>query len=142
MRPAEAPMPDKEPVAGVLDFMERINSGNVDAICAAMTTDHIFVDALNAKFVSRETMRTAWRYYIKMIPDYKVSHEEIFAKGDTVAVFGTARGTFSEDGKIKKENFWEIPAAWKAVVRDGLVASWQVFGDNQPIRKLMGDSVP
>jgi len=135
-------MAEKEPVAVVLNFMERINSGNVDAIFAALTPDHIFVDALNAKFVSRETMCTAWRYYIKMIPDYKVSHEEIFAKGDTVAIFGTSRGTFSEDGKIKKENFWEIPAAWKAAVRDGLVAYWQVFADNQPVRKLMGDSVP
>ena len=37
---------------------------------------------------------------------------------------------------------WEIPAAWKAVVRDGLVAHWQVFADNQPVRKLMGDSAP
>lgn len=52
-------MADKEPVSVTLDFMERINSGNVDAICAAITADHIFVDALNAKFVSRETMRTA-----------------------------------------------------------------------------------
>jgi len=135
-------MAEKEPVAVVLDFMERINSGNVDSICAALTTDHIFVDALGAKFVSRETMRTAWTYYYKIIPDYKVSHEELFAKGDIVAVFGTARGTFSDDGKLKKENFWEIPAAWKAVVRDGLVAYWQVFADNRPVRKLMGDPVP
>jgi ketosteroid isomerase-like protein len=135
-------MTEKEPVAVVLDFMERINSGNVDSICAAMTPDHVFVDALGARFVSRETMRIGWRMYHEMIPDYKVSHEEIFAKGDTVAVFGTARGTLALDGTSKKENFWEIPAAWKAIVRDGLVAHWQVFADNQPVRKLMGDSAP
>jgi ketosteroid isomerase-like protein len=135
-------MPEKEPVAVVLDFMERINSGDVDAICAAMTPDHVFVDALGARIVSREAMRTGWRSYHQMIPDYKVSHEEIFANGATVAVFGAARGTLALDGNLKKENFWEIPAAWKAVVRDGLVAHWQVFADNQPVRKLMGDSTP
>jgi ketosteroid isomerase-like protein len=135
-------MPEKEPVAVVLDFIERINSGNVDSICAAMTEDHVFVDALGARFVSRKTMCAGWRGYHEMIPDYKVSHEEIFAKGDTVAVFGTARGTLAVDGKLEKQNFWEIPASWKAVVRDGLVAYWQVFADNQPVRKLMGDPVP
>ena len=135
-------MAEKEPVAVVLDFMERINSEDVDSICAAMTPDHVFVDALGARIVSREAMRTGWRMYHEMIPDYKVSHEEILAKDDTVAVFGTARGTFAVDGKLKKENFWEIPAAWKAVVRDGLVAHWQVFADNQPVRKLMSDSAP
>ncbi len=135
-------MPDKEPVAVVLDFIERINTGNVDAICAAMTEDHVFVDALGARFQGRETMRTGWRAYHQMIPDYKVSHEEILAKGDTVAVFGTARGTYAKDGKLKKENFWEMPAAWKAVTRNGLIAHWQVYADNQPVRKLMGDATP
>jgi ketosteroid isomerase-like protein len=135
-------MVEKEPVAVVLDFIERINSGNVDSICAAMTENHIFVDALGGRFVTRETMRAGWRTYHELIPDYKVSHEEILAKGDTVAIFGSARGTIAVEGKLKKENFWEIPAAWKAVVQNGLVAYWQVFADNQPVRKLMGDPTP
>jgi ketosteroid isomerase-like protein len=142
MRRAEANMAEKKPVAVVLDFIERINSGNVDSICAALTENHVFVDALGARIVSREAMRTGWRMYHEMIPDYKVSHEEIFANGDTVAIFGSARGTFALEGKLKKENFWEIPAAWKAEVRDGLIAHWQVFADNQPVRKLMGEPVP
>jgi hypothetical protein len=80
--------------------------------------------------------------YFKMIPDYKVSHEEVMAKGDTVAVFGSARGTYAKAGKLTKQNFWEIPASWKAITRDGLVAYWQVYADNQPVRKLMGDPAP
>jgi ketosteroid isomerase-like protein len=142
MRRAEGEMAEKDPVEVVLDFIERINSGNVDAIAAAMTEDHLFVDALGARFSGREMMRTGWRMYHQMIPDYKVSHEEIFAKGNTVAVLGSARGTYSADGKLEKKNFWEIPAAWKAVVRDGLIAVWQVYADNQPVRKLMGDANP
>lgn len=138
-------MADADPVAVVLDFMERINSGNVERICALMTDDHVFVDALGAKMNGRETMRKGWQMYHAMIPDYKVSHEEIFAKGETVAIFGTARGTFAPGPaavELKKENFWEIPAAWFAVVRGGKVARWQVYADNQPVRKLMGEAVP
>jgi len=135
-------MEEKDPIEVVLDFIERINSGNVDSIAAAMTEDHLFVDALGAKLSGRETMRSGWRAYHKMIPDYRVSHEEIFAKGNVVAVFGSARGTYSVDGKLEKKNFWEIPAAWRAVVREGLIAVWQVYADNQPVRKLMGERNP
>ena len=52
-------MAEKEPVAVVLDFMERINSGNVDSICAALTADHIFVDALGAKLTARPSPKFA-----------------------------------------------------------------------------------
>ena len=72
-----------------------------------MTDDHIFVDASGGRFVTRETMRAGWRT-ISDDSGYKVSHEEILAKGDTVAVFGSARGTFSE-GKLKKENSGKFP---------------------------------
>lgn len=139
-------MAEADSIAVVLDFMERINSGDVEKICALMTEDHVFVDALGTKMNGRETMRNGWRMYHSMIPDYKVSHEEIFAKGEAVAVFGTARGTFSPPNSggvsLKRENFWEIPAAWFAVVRGGKVARWQVYADNQPVRKLMGEAVP
>ena len=139
-------MADADSIAVVLDFMERINSGDVEKICALMTEDHVFVDALGTKMNGRETMLNGWRMYHSMIPDYKVSHEEIFAKGEAVAVFGTARGTFSPPNSggvsLKRENFWEIPAAWFAVVRGGKVARWQVYADNQPVRKLMGEPVP
>jgi hypothetical protein len=44
-----------------------------------------------------------------MVPDYSISHSEIFANGDTVAVFGSAQGTLSQDGRLSKENFWKTP---------------------------------
>jgi ketosteroid isomerase-like protein len=77
-----------------------------------------------------------------MFPDYHVSHEDVFQNHSVVAVFGTAQGTYAREGKLSKENHWEIPAAWKAVVRNGRVAEWRVYCDNQPARKLMGEKVP
>jgi len=135
-------MAEKQPAELVLAFMERINQRDVNGLCAMMTEDHVFVDALGARFQGRENMRKAWTGYFGMIPDYKVSHEEILQHGNVVAVFGTARGTYAPEGHLKKENSWEIPAAWKAVVRNGQIAEWRVYADNQPVRKLMGEATP
>jgi uncharacterized protein (TIGR02246 family) len=135
-------MAEKQPAELVLAFMERINQRDVNGLCALMTEDHVFVDALGARVQGRENMRKAWTGYFSMIPDYKVSHEEVLQQGNVVAVFGTARGTYAPEGRLKKENFWEIPAAWKAVVRNGQIAEWRVYADNQPVRKLMGEATP
>jgi hypothetical protein len=77
-----------------------------------------------------------------LFPDYRISHEEIFEDRDAVAVFGTASGTYAVNGKLPNENHWEIPAAWKAIVRNGLIAEWRVYCDNQPVRKLLGEKAP
>ena len=135
-------MAEKQPAELVLAFMERINQRDVNGLCALMTEDHVFVDALGARVHGRENMRKAWTGYLGMIPDYKVSHEEVLQHRNVVAVFGTARGTYAPEGRLKKENFWEIPAAWKAVVRNGHIAEWHVYADNQPVRKLMGEAAP
>lgn len=135
-------MAAKEPVDVVLAFIERINAADVDGLYALMTEDHVFIDALGTRIQGRENMRKAWTGYFGMIPDYKVSHEDVLQHGAIVAVFGTARGTYAPDGRRKKENVWEVPAAWRAVVRGGQIAEWRVFADNQPVRKLMGDAVP
>ena len=75
-----------------------------------------------------------------MVTDYTISHEEIFASGSKIAMFGMAQGTFARDGEVRKENFWKTPAVWKAVVKDDRIAIWQVFGDNEPLRALMRKS--
>jgi ketosteroid isomerase-like protein len=121
----------------VLEFEKLINARNPEAICALMTTDGEFIDSLDNRIQGTEKLRAAWEGYFRMVPDYSISHSEIFADGDTVAVFGSAQGTFSRDGQIRKEDFWKTPAAWRAVVRDGRIAVWQVFADNEPIRAIM-----
>jgi hypothetical protein len=72
-----------------------------------------------------------------MVPDYSISHSDIFSNGETVAMFGTAQGTFARGTEMKKENFWKSPASWRAVVKGGKIAVWQVFADNEPIRVIM-----
>lgn len=102
-----------------------------------MTADGEFIDSLGNRIQGTEKLRSAWTGYFKMVPDYSVSHADIFANGNTVAVFGFAQGTFLKNGQLAKENFWKTPAAWLAVVKNGKVAIWQVYADNEPIRAIM-----
>jgi len=125
------------PVDVVLEFEQRINSRNPAAIAGLLTPDSVFVDSLGSRVQGGEKLHAAWEGYFKMVPDYSVSHDEILSRGDTVVMLGSARGTFSPDGRIHKENFWTTTAAWRAQVRDGKIALWQVFSDNEPIRAIM-----
>lgn len=128
------------PIQVVLKFEEAINARNPEAICALMTADGEFIDALGNRVQGVVKLRAAWEGYFKIVPDYSISHSEIFADGNTVAVFGSAQGTFSKRGPLSKENSWKTPAAWRAVVKDGKIAVWQVFADNEPIRAIMRNS--
>ncbi|MGB7438556.1 MAG: nuclear transport factor 2 family protein [Candidatus Acidiferrum sp.] len=131
-------METKEPVSVVLAFLEAINSGDANQVCALVSEDHVFVDALGNKVEGRESMRKAWAGYFQWFPDYRVSHEAILSDGNLVAAFGNAQGTYASKGVLAKQNHWNTPAAWKAVIRDGLVKEWRVYADNQAARKIMG----
>ena len=124
-------------IAVVLKFEQLINSRNAEAVCSMFTEESIFIDSLGTRVEGRARLLSAWQGYFKMVPDYSISHEEIFALGETVAVLGSAQGTFSSGAELKKENFWKTPAAWRAVVKDEKIAVWQVFADNEPIRAIM-----
>jgi ketosteroid isomerase-like protein len=134
-------MANPQPLEVAMDFIKRINAGNVDALCDLMTEGHIFQDALGKRFIGRETMRQGWSLYFKMVGDYQVHAVEFFQTDDRLAIFGSASGKYA-GGNAGSNNFWEVPAAWRAVVKDGLVAEWRVYADNQPLRKLMGEIVP
>jgi ketosteroid isomerase-like protein len=118
-------------------FIACINRQDIDGLCRLMTADHLFVDSLGDEIRGREAMRAGWRAYFGMVPDYRITITDCVERGPVTAIFGRAGGTYSPDGRMLPHNRWETPAAWKAVVRDGLVAEWRVFADNEPIRRLM-----
>ena len=123
-------MGSTEPLEVVTEFIKRINAGNVEALCELMNEDHVFQDALGKRFVGRETLRGGWKAYFQQISDYKIRGEEFFEDKSVIAVFGTASGTRRHDGKFSAEGYWHIPAAWKATVRDGLIAQWCVYAES------------
>jgi len=118
-------------------FIERINEHSLEGISNLMRPDFRFVDALGSEIRGANQMRKAWTSYFRWFPDYKIHQEEILPKGNLVACFGTARGTYCFEGELRKENAWEVPAAWKAVVRGARIAEWRVYADKEPARQIM-----
>ena len=109
-------------------FIDRLNAHDVDGLAELMSDDHTtFVDAHGNRIEGREMMILGWRAYFEMFPDYTIGVNEIFEQGDTFAMFGFAAGSFNG----KAEASWRLPAAWKAIVKDGHVALWQVFADTK-----------
>lgn len=125
-----------DPVAVVRAFIERINAHDVEGLCALMTPDHALVDSLGATLTGAANMRIAWETYFSWFPNYAISAEHFFVEENQVAVFGHASATYAPDGSMRKENFWQIPAAWLATVRDAWVSVWRVYADNHPARSL------
>jgi ketosteroid isomerase-like protein len=126
-----------DPVQTVLHFLDRINQRDADKLAELMTEDHLFIDSLGQSVCGREPMRAAWQHYFSFCPDYTVSHKEIFSSGNLVAVFGEAAGTIAADGKLSAENNWRIPAAWRAMVQNGLLKEWRVYADNKPVYDII-----
>jgi len=127
-----------KPVEIVQSFIDRINMHDIDKMCELMTEDHLYIDSGGYSTRSRKAMRTVWRDFFAIMPDYWIQAERIISEGDTVAVFGRAIGTYTKDGIIDPRNVWKVNAAWRAGIRDDKVALWQIYSDTSPIKKVMG----
>jgi ketosteroid isomerase-like protein len=118
-------------------FIEAINRHDIGAIGELMSEDHTFIDSGGDVYKGNEQMRQGWADYFRMFPDYKIEAPEFVVSGDTIILLGKASGTYTTDGKLRPENHWEIPAAWKAVIADEKIKFWQVFADNTPVMEIM-----
>jgi ketosteroid isomerase-like protein len=127
----------KNSIKTFLAFVKTINEHNVDGLVELMSKDHLFIDSLGKRVRGKETMYAAWKGYFALFPDYKIICTEIFQKDDIIAALGSARGTYLSDGKLLKDRSWRIPAAWRARIRNNKIKEWQVFADNEPVRRIM-----
>jgi len=125
------------PVETVLAFLDAINRHDIDMLAELMTEDHLFVDSLGNSTEGRAKMRNGWQGYFALCPDYRIVHEHIFQSGDRVGAFGFAGGTIQVDGKLSAQNRWKIPAAWHALVHNGLIKEWRVYADNKPVYEIL-----
>jgi uncharacterized protein (TIGR02246 family) len=118
-------------------FVRAINRQDADALAELMTVEHRFIDSLGNIVEGREKMRDGWARYFRMVPDYTVAIEEVCCDGPVVVMLGMAQGTYTADEKLKPENHWTTPTAFRAFIEDGKVAEWRVYCDNEPIRQRM-----
>ncbi len=132
-----APRPAEPAVHIVGGFINAINTHDVDALCDLMTADHVLVDSGGHLIQGTDKVRKAWEVYLGLFPDYQVSVADIIEKPHWLAVVGSARGTYMVNGALSGENSWSIPAAWLAGVRGGKIHHWQVYADNDPVRRIL-----
>ena len=113
----------------VKSFIDAINQGNVTQLSDMMTEDHTLIDT-NGKISSgRENMIRGWEAYFRSFPDYNVKVESILQDGKIIAVFGSCFGTYNGKRGLVPENRIEMPAAWKAIVKNDKIKLWQVYAD-------------
>lgn len=124
------------PVSFAVAFVAAINDHDADAIADLAAPDHRFIDSLGAVVEGREAVRAAWRAYFAMVPDYALAVAPRFATGSEVMLLGTAAGSLPA-AAATGDTGWQTPVSVRALVRDRTVAEWQVFADNEPIRRLM-----
>ena len=105
-------------------FAAAINSHDLEKIAALMSDDHTFIDAHGNEMAGKETMKEGWASYFGLFPDYYIEIEQSFSEGDLGVAYGYA-------GAGTGENAWKIPAAWRAIVRDGKIRLWQVYADTK-----------
>jgi ketosteroid isomerase-like protein len=113
-----------------MEFAAAINRHDVEALTALMTPDHVFVDSVGQRVEGATAMEAGWRAYFAMCPDYWIRADDVVADGSVVLAAGEAGGTIDSVA-------WRIPAAWKAVTRDGKVMEWRVFADNKPVFEIL-----
>jgi len=118
-------------------FAEAINAHDVDGLTKLMSSDHVLIDTLGNKFPA-SALRSGWQQYFTMVPDYWIEVDQIVSDGNVIFLCGSAGGTYTPKGwTIKPENRWKTPAVWRALIKSGKVAEWQVYCDNEPIRERM-----
>ena len=122
--------------ATIRRFIQRINAHDADGIVALCTPGHVFTDSLGHRMIGRAALVPAWKGYFALFPNYHVHVSRLLASGGVVAVFGSAGGTLA-GAESDAASSWSIPAAFRAVIRNGRVAQWQVFADNKPVYELL-----
>ena len=110
-------------------FNEAINNHDIEALSSLMTSDHKFIDPGGGVTIGQETMKEGWKGFFQMFPDYRNEIHEFLQNGCTVMAHGRAFGTYNGKHGPVPENKITMPAAWRAVVQDGLICQWQVFAD-------------
>jgi uncharacterized protein (TIGR02246 family) len=122
----------------IVEAMARaVNSGRAEAVAERMTREGAFVDSLGNRLEGRAALLDGWRAYFRMVPDYRIELEGMMVDGLDALLHGRARGTVHRDGQPVGP--FEIPAAWRAVSDGGRrLTLWQVFADNGPVVKLLG----
>jgi len=114
----------------ILDFVDAINHADIDKMIELMADDHVFVDSRDNKSTGKELLKQAWMFYFDLFPDYNIEITGMLQKKSLLCMYGYASGTYKNLKNADNSNYWRIPAAWTAVIKNNRIKYWQVYADN------------
>jgi len=129
-------MTELEPERVAIKFVNEINRHDVEALSALMAPDFRFFDTLGQESRGRDRAREAWTAFFARLPDYRIVIRDHLAQGSVVALFGGVSATIPGGSR------WTAPVAWRAVIRDHLVAEWQLYSEFEPARRALAQGQP
>lgn len=115
------------------DFINAINRADVDKMVDLMADDHTFIDSQDNKCTGIDNLKQAWIEYFTLFPDYNIELTGILKKKTLFYMVGYAGGTYKNLKNENNSNYWRIPAAWSAIIKNNKIQSWQVFADNSVV---------
>ena len=83
----------------------------------------------------REANREAWNGYVTAFPDYVIYPDRVVHRGDDVLVLGSTTGSHLG---LPDEEERQLGVIWRARVRGGLLALWQIIEDTPGQRAFLG----
>jgi ketosteroid isomerase-like protein len=122
----------------VHDFIESINSANIDKLYDLMSIDHEFVDSRGNSMLGNDNVKNAWIGYFDLFPDYKIEITDALQNDSIILLVGYASGTYQTNNKNgDNDNHWKVPASWKAIVDNEKIKLWQVYADNSVVIEII-----
>jgi uncharacterized protein (TIGR02246 family) len=114
-----------------------LNTGRAEKVAQCMHPEGVFVGPLGDRTEGRAAMTERWRDYFRLVRDYRIEIETLMIEGQDALLCGTARGTVHRGGMAVAGGDWQAPAAWRATSDGSRLTLWQVYADNQPLRRLL-----
>jgi ketosteroid isomerase-like protein len=114
------------------DFIARINAHDARGVVAMCTPDHVFIDSLGTRITDLPKLEAGWSGYFALFPDYRIDAGPLISADRLVLLTGWASASHPPSGRS-----WRVPAAWRALISDNLVAEWQVYADNKPVYEIL-----
>jgi len=72
----------------------------------------------------KEKTKAGWTSYFEFFPHYHIEIKQILCEGNLAVAYGYA-------GAGNGDKAWKIPAAWRAIIKDGKIKLWQVYADTK-----------
>ena len=124
------------PTDVAMAFVDAINAKDVERLADLMTVDHKFIDGDGSEHGGKDQMQVGWREHLALIPDLTLSIAEHFEETGTVVLLGWSSGTIVQRGKLKPENSWRVPCAWRVLVVSEKVAVWQLYANQCALHEI------